>query len=98
MFRLNKSVLFAFDTIVIFLKKKAMHKKNICNQVPILNRNNLMEAISVRKAEPLRWIWSNEFIISFRPYTILGTYKKKSLWEASGIRPEVIVGSRSWQW
>lgn len=79
MFRLNKSVLFAFDTIVIFLKKKAMHKKNICNQVPILNRNNLMEAISVRKAEPLRWIWSNEFIISFRPYTILGTYKKKKV-------------------
>lgn len=29
-----------------FQRKKAMHKKNICNQVCILNRNDLMEAIS----------------------------------------------------
>lgn len=43
----------------------------------------MMEAVSIRKAKPLWWVWNNRFIRSFTPYTIMGAYKNKfvgSIW------------------
>lgn len=90
----------------LFLKKEAMHKKNICNNVHILNTKDVIEARSSLENRTTVVIW-NMNLLCFKPYAMWGLIKKSVgsscfyiwCWAWNHHRvADLTVGKKRWVW